>query len=1312
MRKSQLLNKISHQNRAVGLAERRQLLDGLLAVGVITYGLLVLIRVQRLPLVPFDLDYLAIALFLVALSLWLVGWLGKTGERWWPSSSRIASSLLLITILSADHMTAMLPVRSNVLSIALTFFVLMLVWASQKELQSLWKRAVGLALMLGWASQKELQSLWKRAVGLAERGCTTLTERPSVVTAALLLVYLAIRLWLNRTWIGNDEGNMVYDAKLIAEGYVPFRDFVARGTPLIYFYALFVKLFGANIYVIKTVNAFLSTAIVYVIYLIGTALHSRRAGLLAALLYVLSPIVLTIQTLILVFVQTGLPVSLGAYFFIKSEATSYRRPLFLSGLFLSLSFFTAASSLPFMLSLPLVLGLCRYRRGILDFARRLGYYLAGILVPALAIFGFYTWHLGFPAGVWKPLDISEVGQNMPRLSSEGTIYNWTLGTTLSTYLLALALVALIYIFMTRRSHLYFAGLLLAAWFFSALSVYIWYSFQVGFFNDYTIEFMSPLSLLAALFVTEINKVTLDRQMPKTVNLLTALLVIFSLVSIPIEPVQSSRGTVSYGSIFGSGIMPDTLEKVTRYLKPRVKPNDEIAAWALQYPLQAGCRQLMDISHPLIYDGNARLAEAMGSYSRADIIEHFATRNVKYVVEDGLRPAFPFLDDIRDLTYRLVTMIDEVRIYKRVNDDAFAKAARFVQEHHQDGDIVVSSSMWAKQFLGKYDYFAMQKDYKKYILIDGDQMVDMGQGAPLLSDVRELRNVLSRNQRVWLLAVRGRLTASFMEYVKSRMTLVYQVGTVEVYVSDKTEAWPAIERKKLGVLLANGSFEDRDGDGLPDGWDTLDWKGSTQVYGLERKDGRDVARIEKTNESGGAAYVQYLPLFPGQQYHLRGYAKGAESRIYIEYWDNRWQYFNNDIVSPVESGLFTPSLDWQSFSFEFTAPLEAATARVALAITGPGTAWFRDVALEEAQVYEEKDPSGSFSANGFIELGDIYRSDGDSETAEKAYMKAILLDPEASLAYTGLGDLSLDKGSAEEAISWYKRAVAVGTRPYDVHLRFGDLYRSLGRAGDAATQYKLAASIAPEDPWIRLRLGDLAKGQGQTDQAVNYYKEAISLNPKLVWGYQRLGEMAMDKGDLATARQYYEKALSLNPKFSSALVRLGDIVKEQGRTEEATQYYQKAIETDPGQFWGYLRLAEISRANGDVEKAKSYYKQAASLDPRSPYAFVALGDIYRNTGEMNKAIAQYEKAAQVAPNMVWPYVGLGECYRSLDRLEKAEDMYKRAIQIDPNNFWAHFGLAQTLQAQGRTSEAIAQYQEALKIDPSNTWAQNALKQLQP
>jgi 4-amino-4-deoxy-L-arabinose transferase-like glycosyltransferase len=115
----------------------------------------------------------------------------------------------------------------------------------------------------------------------------------SIGLISIFILGLLIRLILAvKGGIDFDEGIHIYDAKMVFDGLLPFRDYFTREPYYIYLLAIFVKIFGANLLTSRLLSVIFSSLTIFVIYTIGKSISSRKVGLLSASFFAVSPFVI------------------------------------------------------------------------------------------------------------------------------------------------------------------------------------------------------------------------------------------------------------------------------------------------------------------------------------------------------------------------------------------------------------------------------------------------------------------------------------------------------------------------------------------------------------------------------------------------------------------------------------------------------------------------------------------------------------------------------------------------------------------------------------------------------------------------------------------------------------------------------------------------------------------------------------------------------------------------------------------------------------------------------------------------------------
>jgi len=191
----------------------------------------------------------------------------------------------------------------------------------------------------------------------------------------------------------------------------------------------------------------------------------------------------------------------------------------------------------------------------------------------------------------------------------------------------------------------------------------------------------------------------------------------------------------------------------------------------------------------------------------------------------------------------------------------------------------------------------------------------------------------------------------------------------------------------------------------------------------------------------------------------------------------------------------------------------------------------------------------------LRVGSLNRMEGRFEEGEKAYLKALKLDPESAPAYNNLGNL----------------------------------YREQERLEAAERAYGKALEIAPRYVEAQINLGTLYSRQGRLDEAVEIFQRALSLAGNREEIHNNLGTAYLRKGDFLRAEQELREALDLNPNRPGGYFNLGGALEGQGRWEEAVAAYQKAVELQATYARAYYKLGVLLEKMEEKEKAGRAYR---------------------------------------------------------------------------------------------------------------------------
>ena len=144
------------------------------------------------------------------------------------------------------------------------------------------------------------------------------------------------------------------------------------------------------------------------------------------------------------------------------------------------------------------------------------------------------------------------------------------------------------------------------------------------------------------------------------------------------------------------------------------------------------------------------------------------------------------------------------------------------------------------------------------------------------------------------------------------------------------------------------------------------------------------------------------------------------------------------------------------------------------------------------------------ATCYAKMGEVYNKKPDLPNAEKAFLKAVELDPKLAAAYDMLASIYNTQKKFDDAGKMSAKA--------------NELRAATGGGGDANSSFNA---------------GVIAWNQGKMDEAQSNFEKAIALDPKLAEAHYQLGMTYVNQNKLPEAKKALQQYLQLAPDGKNA-----------------------------------------------------------------------------------------------------------------------------------------------------------------------------------
>src|SRR3989441_9023296 len=189
------------------------------------------------------------------------------------------------------------------------------------------------------------------------------------------------------------------------------------------------------------------------------------------------------------------------------------------------------------------------------------------------------------------------------------------------------------------------------------------------------------------------------------------------------------------------------------------------------------------------------------------------------------------------------------------------------------------------------------------------------------------------------------------------------------------------------------------------------------------------------------------------------------------------------------------------------------------------------------------------------LGVCYHQMGEFDPAQRAFERALEINPGYVEASLNLAILCNDLGQYEKAQKVYSNALersregarpTSGYEPLDaftrgkianLHAAVGDAYLAARRPADAALEFRRALDLSPGFVDLRMKLASALRESGDTESAATELRRAVRDAPAYVPARVALGLACSAGGKLADAIEQWEEVLRMDPRHQTAQLYL-------------------------------------------------------------------------------------------------------------------------------------------------------------------------------
>jgi len=406
--------------------------------------------------------------------------------------------------------------------------------------------------------------------------------------------------------------------------------------------------------------------------------------------------------------------------------------------------------------------------------------------------------------------------------------------------------------------------------------------------------------------------------------------------------------------------------------------------------------------------------------------------------------------------------------------------------------------------------------------------------------------------------------------------------------------------------------------------------------------------------------------------------------------------------------------------------------------------------EQYRKITEKDPK---DVDSWLMLGRLSKMAQNSIDAERAYQRALELDPKNEYALSGLAMVYMDLGDNRHALDMWQRLSEADPNPRTLRA-LAQAHEQMRDYNAAVEAMRRAAQMAPKDDDVQRELAEYLLLADKPDEALKLYEELAAAYPKDAHLELRRSQIYRQKRDYAKAREAQDRARTLDPNSLDVRYNEVSLLEAEGKTSEAIARLKDLLESTARKSYSAAergnrailleRLALLYRASEQVGPAVETFQKLAELDPDlGARAAAQIIDTYRQGKEFARAEQEAAAAARQFPadrtlTLVRASLlgDLGKTHEAVALLtglldgkndrevrlalaqiyDKARDYVAEARELDQveklsltgeEKETVHFMRGAMYEKQKKLPEAEAEFRKVLSANPDNASALNYL-----
>lgn len=340
-----------------------------------------------------------------------------------------------------------------------------------------------------------------------------------------------------------------------------------------------------------------------------------------------------------------------------------------------------------------------------------------------------------------------------------------------------------------------------------------------------------------------------------------------------------------------------------------------------------------------------------------------------------------------------------------------------------------------------------------------------------------------------------------------------------------------------------------------------------------------------------------------------------------------------------------------------------------------------------------------------EIGRIRLQTGEVEKAKDAFDQSLQLDESRSnvIALASFGEILSREGNVDSAETLYRKALELDPENLLVQSLLVTLYTENDRPAEALPFLKEMVAFEPDNDVTKRRLGLVYLELDSLEVADSVFSSLVEAGDRPWYNYFYLGQIRSEWEDYSKAAEYFSEAAKINDSSAMLWLNLGFTRRQLDQDAKEVQAYYDGLRsvTDLlGKRDLYFALGVAYEQADRVDSATWAFEEVLAIDPDNSQALNYLGYMLADRGlKLDYARDLIEKAVDLVPNNAAYLDSYGWVFFQMGKYKEAVEYLKQAVALDSDpTIFDHLGDA--YDAIGQPDQARLWWQKALDLQPDN------------